>query len=91
MAFRITALAKALTRRAALDDLMVTLTVARYAVRLLRFAARSPGEKRLAETMCAMLEEAECAIQWLSSGCRERDASADPIQPGDDGADTHSP
>lgn len=83
MAFRITTLAKALARRAALDDLMVTLTVARYTVRLLRFAARSPAERGLAETMGAMLEEAECAIHWLSSGYRERKAGADPIHSDD--------
>lgn len=84
MPFRITALAKALTRRAALDDLMVTLTVAGYTVRLLRFAARSPAEKRLAETMGSMLEEAECAIRWLSSGCPERESGTDQIPNGDE-------
>lgn len=66
MRFRPTALARALMRRAALDDLMVTLAVARYAMRLLRLALGTPGEQRVADTLVAMLDEAHWALQELN-------------------------
>jgi hypothetical protein len=61
----LTALADALTRRAALDDLRLTLPAARIALRLLWIAARDGAERRLVEAAGDAVDEARAAIRWL--------------------------
>jgi hypothetical protein len=56
---------KAVIRRAALDDLRVTMTVVAWTWRLLRLSARTPRESQVAERVLLLLADARREIeQW---------------------------
>jgi len=66
MALRLSLLARALARRTTLDDLSVSLTVVECALRLLRLVAWTPGEKRVASTLVAMVADTRWAVWRMS-------------------------
>jgi hypothetical protein len=57
--------ARALLRRAALDDLAITLTLMTWALRILRYAARTWDERRFAGRQMSVLEEAGRYVEQL--------------------------
>lgn len=65
VAFLVTALAKSFARRAALDDLKVTMIVATWATRLLHLSARTPDERRCAAKLVLLLQKARATIERL--------------------------
>lgn len=65
MALSLTSVAKALTRRAALDDLTLTLPAARVALRLLWFAARDRTAREAADAAGRALDEAIALVRRL--------------------------
>lgn len=57
--------ARAALRRAALEDLAITLTVVTWTLRVLRYAARTQDERRFAGRLMAVLEEAGRHVEQL--------------------------
>lgn len=65
MALGTVRIAKTFIRRAALDDLRVSLAVASWTLRLLELAAGSRAERKFAGSVARMLEEARAMLRQL--------------------------
>lgn len=58
-------LARTLARRAALDDLMVAMTITTWALHLLRLSATDARERRFAGKLVLLLEDARELVEHL--------------------------